>query len=170
MNNFSTKEVLGNFLVLEKNTNFDFFTPNNLNLIQDYKNNLLNVNLESIPYSEGLYKIHYIINGGNKILVMDENSVSLNKYLQNNNVFSDKAMLLLKNKIILQKYISIVVKSENNLSTTINLKSCPKNYCVIDLSNIPLFYKNRRIKVINYSSNIYGSIVKMNADNMSKLW
>ncbi len=168
LNNYSVKDTVSNFLILERNSNKDFFTKSNDYKVQEYINYLLNVNLESIPYSEGIYKSRSLIN--NIIIINASNSRLLNEFLNKNVVNSKNIVLVVKNNINSAKSIQISVKSENDLSTNVNFKSCDLKFCYINLSNLPLFYKNRRIKSINYNDNSLVGLIKVNDNSIKELW
>lgn len=169
LNNYSIKSVAGDFLILERKNNSDFFIDNKLIGANEYRKYLLDINLESIPFSEGLYKKNIILSEQNTFLVNNFDQMKTNRYLTNNKINSSNTILLIKNSNP-GKYTSVEIISEENLETTIKMKSCRENYCIVNLSNIPLFYKNRNIKMINSNEDILVSILKVSNDNIINLW
>ncbi len=169
LNNYSLKSNVNDYLILEENNNSDFFTDNKLASASEYKKYLLDINLESIPASEGKYKIKYILNNRNVFLIRDSNLIKANKYLVENETNSNETFLLVRSND-LNKYITLNITSDGNLATYIKMKSCRENYCIVNLSNIPLFYNNRIIRQINSQEDIQVSIVKVSGYNIGNLW
>ncbi len=170
LGNYSVKDSAGNFLILERHQNSDFFLNNNYKLASEYKKHLLDINLESIPLSEGRNKERYIINADNKFLTKDFNQKKINKYLENNNVSSDKIILLVNSGNVTDDYFTLKIITKDNRTTNIKMKSCKESYCVINLSNVPLFYNLRQIKNFEFNDKILVSILKVSDGNIERLW
>lgn len=169
LNNYSAKSMVGDFLILERKNNSDFFIDNDLIGADEYKRYLLKINLESIPSSEGMYKKNIIQNKKNTFLINNFDQIKTNKYLRSNKINSKGTVLLIKNNNS-GKYTYLKITSDENLETTIKMKSCRENYCIVNLSNIPMFYKKRNIKMINSKDDILVSIVKISDNNIVNLW
>lgn len=151
MNNFMPKAKIGNFLILQKSSNQDWFKSDLLT--KDFKDYLLNVNFERILQSEGKYKFKYL-NSTNTTIAAKIN----------NNVGSKNLLLVLTSISNTRKILdSQLVITSGDLSTTIKFKTCTNSaVCILEISKIPLFYKNRKIDSIqlnnNYSMKLfYGS-------------
>jgi len=143
LNNYNTVKKVGDYLILEKVDKTDFF-KNNIN--ESFSNYLLNVDLESIPISEGYYKSYRLID--KNLTQGAKNIISLNEYLIKNELNSSNKLLTV---IPSKKYSRIVMKitSADLKQTSISMIGCSVNKeCIIDLNNIPLFYKDRIIKKI----------------------
>lgn len=139
LNNFKVLEKIENFIVFKKteDKNFDFFADEKLNEVADFKNYLLNVDLGSIPSSEGLFK--------GKLL---EDQIVSSKEFNT----KDKIIVLRSRNSTKNRKIMITLKS-NLEDTTIEFNNCIKdNPCIVNLANVPLFYKDKVIKEIKYDS------------------
>ena len=159
LNNFSPIEKINNFLILRKNKNVDIFENiyfNNDNTLKEY---LLNVNLYSIPYSEALYK---------------DKRLEREKFSE----FSKGDVISSKNKIIIlrskqknyNKTVVIKIKTKEGLETRIYFQPCRNVNCIINLSHVPLFYRERQITDINLPVDFLGKIqIAENKDGFS-LW
>ena len=169
LNNFSEKEKIGNFLILEKRSNLDFFKEGKTILTKNYKNFLLNINLGFVPYSEGLYKNKYALDKNNNFLVRDLDKENTNRFLSNNYVDSDKKVLLLKKKENKNSRENIKIYTDGNLFTSVSFNSCLK-YCLFNISNLPLFYNNRKIDEIEVDNNYSVTLIKMSDKNFEYIW
>lgn len=147
INNFRVLEKIDNFIILKKTEgeNYDFFRDEDLTMFSDFKNYLLNINLGSIPRSEGIYK--------NKLL--GSLRMTQSKYSFNS---KDKILLVRPKNGVRNKKLRITIVSDLD-TTTVEFDSCTRNnLCIINLANIPLFYKERKIKEINYNPNTISRI------------
>lgn len=137
LNNFEVLEKVENFIIFKKteDENFDFFADKNLAKVTDFKNYLLNVDLGSIPGSEGLYKSKLL---GNKVI--DPKDFA-----------AEDKIIVLRSKSSTKNKKLLITLSSNFGNTRIEFDNCIKdNLCIINLSNVPFFYKNRIIKEIRY--------------------
>ncbi len=165
INNYIPKESVGNFLILEKKEG-DFFVNNDARSLREH---LLNIDLENIPKSEGIYKGDYLAQGDENIAFNSLEEV--NKYLGKNNINSKNKIFFIKfNKSVEESSADLSIVTGDRIKTKILFKGCsPKFYCLINLSNVPLFYKNRvisevlmndpenirEINITTYNSNSY---------------
>ncbi len=166
LNNYIPEIKIGKYLVLKKE-NKDFFKTEGI-LFDEYRNFLLNVNLSKIPYSEGVHKIK-VLKNNNKII--DEYSVlAFNNYLKSNKISSKNKMLVIvpynkNNNGILY------VKTDDSISGLIRFDTPYKNEpYFINLSKVPLFYKDRVINEISLGNNFKGSITLYEIVNKGELW
>jgi hypothetical protein len=93
--------------------------------------------------------------------------------LNDNAIYSKDKVIVLTSPISFKKNTvnSITLITENNLSTTVSYNACKKNMpCIINLSNIPLFYKNRQLIGIEFKGEFKGNIEIFNLTNHSNLW
>ncbi len=169
LNNYVFRDKIGKFLILEKKENTDFFTKLNDPLVAEYQKFLLNINLESVPYSEGLHKNKIITDKKNKFLTEDLSQAKTNEYLKNNKTNSSNLFLLIKNKSS-NDYYSLKFRTVDGFETNVKMKSCKENYCIVNLSRLPLFYKMREIQSIRSKDEILVSILMPSNDNITKLW
>ena len=109
----------------------------------EFKKYILNIDLDSIPLSEGQYKYKYLSQNDNKKLISGTET-AVNSYLMNNNISSDKLFLVLNQKEKLNKKNSSFLKiiTRDGYSTSVMFKNCSNNPCIINISKIPLFYKD----------------------------
>ncbi len=144
INNYIPKESVGNFLILEKKEG-DFFTNNDASSLREH---FLNIDLENIPKSEGIYREDYFAQSDENIAF--NSFEEANKYLGQNSINSKNKILFIKFKNSVEEIkIELSIETRNGFKTKILYKGCsPKYYCVINLSNVPLFYKNRVISEI----------------------
>lgn len=149
-NNYSPHKKIYNFIIFKKNINTNYMKINEFYKFKDLRNIFLKINLESIPKSEGEYK--YLKKYFSKKLIFN-NLNGFNNYLSKKNINSENTFIYIKTKN--EKKTKIIVKSKN-YSTIVEFKGCAsKNPCLINLSNLPLFYKPRdisEIKLLNNSS------------------
>lgn len=163
LNNFQIKDKVENFLILEIKTNSNFFGQDKLILIPEYKNYLLNINLGFIPYSEGIYKY------GNP---EKKKSLIKNKLSGIKISSDDKVVVLIPSIEANPKALNYIrLKTTDNYKTSIIFNSCKKSKpCIINLANIPLFYKTRYIKNIEIDNKFRGDIMVYDAKNFENLW
>jgi hypothetical protein len=158
LSNYYPLRALENHLILLKDQSNDFFDSPILNGLNSYRNYLLNINLGMIPFSEGIYKYKYFINKP----LLNVNSVdAINGFLKKQKVLSEnKVFVLIPNKDSVRgSQNSLHLTTIDNKETTIYFNSCKANKpCVINLSNIPLFYKDRQITNIATDDSFKGSI------------
>ncbi|OGH06032.1 MAG: hypothetical protein A2W22_03860 [Candidatus Levybacteria bacterium RBG_16_35_11] len=164
VNNYYPVRKLGDFLILKKDSSSDFF---NSNLDNSFKNFLLSVNLEAIPFSEGYYKESKLNQVNLTYSAKDINS--LNDFLSKNRISSSDELLVV---VPVETYTqsSFIITTDDNKQTRISFNGCHKDKsCIVNLDNIPLFYENRVIKQVKIN-NFYGDIkIYKNPDN-SAFW
>ncbi|GEM_PF-2011888 len=154
--NFSPKEKVDNYLILERNKkNDDFFKNKILDKVPVFKQSLLQVNLENIPKSEGYYKEKYLFSQGNTTLVTKDSLDALNSYLEKNFITTKNTFLVIIFKDLKQKkYGSITLQTKDKLTTDVRFVSCEEQTsCVFNLSRIPLFYKSRVLNNLSSDNN-----------------
>lgn len=151
MNNFMPKIKIGNFLILQRSSDFDWFKSDLLT--DDYKNYLFNIDLEKIPQSEGQYKSKYLNSA---------NTTALTK--TNSSIDSKNLLLIMTSTPTANKTLDSNLEiTAGDLSTKVKFKTCVNSkICILDINKIPLFYMNRKInsfKLDNYYSIklVYGS-------------
>lgn len=142
---FGILQKIDNFIIFEiaKNENFDFFNDANLNKSTSFKSYLLNVDLGSIPHSEGIHKSKFLRSS---------------QALPFTNLASkDKIIVLeLKKKDVKKVKLSFITEVGE---TTVEFDPCKSGFqCVVNLKNIPLFYKDRVIKKIDYDASVVSKI------------
>lgn len=137
-NNYKYFKQIGKYLILEKDSNNDFFLNT---LSNSFIKNYLNVNLGTIGLSEGIYK---------------------SQYLRQQPTIKENGDVSSKNRLVLIKgdkngnYI-LKIKTKDKLETNISFFCKKARPCIINLDNIPLFYKNRvivEIEAVNFNGNI----------------
>lgn len=150
---FSTRKHI--VLVWDKNR--DFFTSEVWSDNREYLDYLLNIKLRKIPYSEGFYKHDNIIK--NKLSTKSRSS-------------KGKVIVLVSDRDYdSNSQNTLTIRTKDNLETKISLDSCGKtDKCVINLSRIPLFYKNREIAKIDKDKNFLGSIEIYEIDEKESLF
>ncbi|MDP2585886.1 MAG: hypothetical protein Q8P29_03325, partial [Candidatus Levybacteria bacterium] len=171
LNNYQPFAVIGDHIILRKMQNNDFFASEVLKQAKDYENYLSNVYLYKIPFSEGLYKYNYLKD--NNKLITEGNISKINFFLAENNFFSkDKVIVLIPNADNKSQSLnSIIFRIEKGLSTTIYFNPCIKNNpCIINLSRIPLFYKERLVEKIIVDMEYKGKIRIFDLKNSGNLW
>lgn len=145
--NFRVLKKIDNFIIFKKEeiSDYDFFNDDNLMSISGFKNYLLNIDLESIPTSEGIYK--------NKLL--KSSKIIDIKFPFNS---KNKAFLITTKDTARNKKMKVAIISDL-YTTNVEFNPCiHNNLCIINLANIPLFYKDRVIKNINYDPNAINRI------------
>lgn len=172
LNNYYPFEAIGNHIVLKKEKDKDFFASETLGKIKNYRNYLSEVDLKKIPYSEGLYKYDFLTKN-NKLLIKTTNIAEINSLLVAENFYSTNKVFVLSPNIDYEKgysgYIKLVINDENN--STIYYDPCNKNLkCIVNLANIPLFYRERVIVKIILDETFKGNIEIYDLVNSGSLW
>ena len=171
LNNYQPFAVIGDHIILKKAQNNDFFASKILEQVEDYKNYLLDVYLYKIPHSEGLYKYNYLKNN-NKIII--EGSIDkINSFLKKNNLSSSSKIIVLNSSTVNKSgsLIFIEFETKNGNSTTVYFNPCNKNeVCIINLSRIPFFYKERLVEKIIADKEYKGEIRIFDLKNSGNLW
>ncbi len=147
INNFGVLRKVDNFIILKKREeeDYDFFRDENLTVFPDFKNYLLNIDQGSIPRSEGIYK-NELLEG----LRMTESKYSFNS--------KDKILLVRSKNGVKNKKLKVTIVSDLD-TAIVEFEPCThNNLCIINLANIPLFYRDRVIKEVNYDSNVISGI------------
>lgn len=145
--NFRVLKKIDNFIVFKKTeiSDYDFFNDNNLINIPGFKNYLLDIDLGAIPNSEGIYK--------SKLL---KNSKKVNIKFPFNS--RNKALLITTKDTARNKKMKVTIISDS-YTTNVEFNSCGRNnFCIVNLANVPLFYRDRLIKKINYALDTINSI------------
>jgi hypothetical protein len=165
LNNYYPLETVGSYLILGKSEFTDFFNYKFQSNQIDFQKYLLNVNLESIPLSEGYYKKKAL----GEIIFSAKNIDLLNDYLMNLKVLSkNKLLVLIPDENSSSNLIKVM--TVDGRQTSISLKACRKGqFCIVNLNNVPLLYRNRTIKQIKIDSFI-GEIRIYNVNTNSIIW
>lgn len=168
-NNTLFKYLLKNFRIVGRAE--DYLILGRTNNGEDFfTDDFLNINLEAIPSSEGMYKKMFVDSNSN--LIYESSDISpINKYLADNTVFSEnKYLVLYAKENAVDKEYDLSISSEG-LETKINFKNCRNpSPCIINLSNMPLFFKPRRINKISVKENIYKKIKFVEVEPNKVLW
>lgn len=171
LTNFTFFARKGNFIILKKNRKTDIFsTPHMDNSFSTF---LLNIDLGAIPKSEGQYKYPLLLDGKNKNIITGQGIEKINEYLSSHTVNSKNIFLILApvdmHKDI--KRIQVEITTKDNKKTTILMNSCSINSsCIINLGNMPLFYKERVLSQIDLDKNFKGTITLLEVKNREKFW
>lgn len=172
LNNFVFFAAEKNFIILKKKKDADFFAEKSFHAPQNFRDFLLNINLSAIPRSEGMYKASYVINKNIQTIV-DGEVEYVNQFLKKNIITSSNKLLLLIPEEYTNKKKEMKVKliSEDNLSTTAVFYRCDIGMpCIINISNFPLFYKERIIKKIDLDEDFKGKVMLVANNAVEKLW
>ncbi len=158
LTNYKIETIIGEFLILKRDSNVDIFKDDNFSFAQGFKEYLTSINLEEIPKSEGMHKFK-------KINSYEE--VSLNS-LKSKGVSSDNLFIVIKSKNINKKSM-VKIKTKDQLETDITFSSCGAgDSCIINISKIPLFYNTRIINEI--ISNDNSEITLLNINDSKLFW
>lgn len=163
INNYYPFTKIGSHLILKKEENQDFFNSKILDSIQEYKGYLINVYLYKIPFSEGFYKSN-LFSDAKIITFSDLSNLKLNS--------RNKFLVLIPQIDMDPNYLNTIeVNTEDKKRTRIYLNPCKKSMlCVVNLSNIPLFYKSRIINSIKIDNKFKGTVKIYEINNSSNLW
>jgi hypothetical protein len=175
------KYILTHFKIMYKNEKYVVFKKENqqndlfiseIKNFPELKNKFLNINLAAIPKSEGLHKTRNLKISGNDI-IFNSNQNYINEYLRENNILSSNKLLILNadNYMTLEKDIKIKLVTTDKLSTEVTFYRCEiTKPCVINISNLPLFYKARVLKEVWIDKNFIGKIELVNNQTDKELW
>lgn len=172
LNNFTPVDRVGNFILFKKDSKKDIFNEKFLNKVPELKKYLLQVDFASIPKSEGFHK-KSLVKSDNNIIFPKSSIKDINSFLTNKSIKSDNTVLVVWAANVGHKgeKASITLKTNDNLETKISFYQCSKrDPCIINLSHIPLFYKNRIIKKIIVDQNFKDLIEIRNRYNNNELW
>lgn len=170
LNNYYPINLINDHLILKKNNKTDFFKSNILKDAKDYNAYLLNYYIYKIPYSEGLYKYKNLKENG-RLLIKTNTIDNVDNFFKKNKINSKDKVIVISSNLNSKSWdlSTLKITTDNGFSTTIIFNTCTKNAkCVINLANIPLFYKNRIITKINKS--FKGNIEIFEINNKSNLW
>lgn len=175
LNNYDIKQIIGSYLIMQRNNSTDdFFNNKLLSKIPKFRNSLLQTNMENIPRSEGIYKLNEINKAQSKLVTKAEASTIINKYLKNNFIYSNNIFLVINfNKRDNNKQQAVLsIKTNDDYGASIRFNTCEKEVsCVIHLSNSPLFYRNRLLKDISFDKNsLIGSVKIYRITGDTDLW
>ncbi|MCL4418578.1 hypothetical protein M1146_00580 [Patescibacteria group bacterium] len=171
INTYYPFKKIGNHLILKINGEKDFFFSELLTQSIFFKKYLLNVYLYKIPYSEGLYK--YALLKKTKPLIEASDIKTVNGILEKNNFdLSDKTIVMIPSQNLPSSFINYVsLRSSTGEISTIFYNPCRKeNACIINLKNIPFFYKSRIAKQVKVDGGFKGRVIIFDSKNRDDLW
>jgi hypothetical protein len=164
-------ERVGKHLILKRISEKDFFTSELLTQIPAFKKYLLDVYLYRIPYSEGLYKYNRL--KATKSLIDTSDISILNQtFAKTDFDLSDKIIVMIPSSSLPASFMNYIsFKSNTGEIATVFYNSCKKdNACIIDMENIPFFYKPRIIKQITVDNGYKGQIIIFDSTKRNNLW
>jgi hypothetical protein len=161
INNYYPIKIIDSYLILKRD-NKDFFTSKLLKNT-NYKNYLLDVYLYKIPYSEGLYKSS-VLKKGKLIPFLSLNNLKLNSL--------NKFFVLIPETSSDSNHLNTVeIYTKDNNSTKVYINSCKANSpCIINLSNLPMFYRDRDIQRLKIDNRFKGKVLFYEINESDKLW
>ncbi len=170
LNNFYPIYKIDNYLILKKNINMDFFNSKILKNISEYKEDITKIYLNKIPYSEGLYKYTNLkLNG--KLLIKTDQVNMLNLFLSNNNLNSENKVIVTVSHSKPANLNTLELTTGEGDQTEVFYNACKKDEkCIVNLANIPLFYKGRIIRKIIPDKNFSGSLEIFEINKRVNLW
>lgn len=166
LNNFQAIDRVNNFIIFRKSNSPNIFT--NAIIDNSYKKYLLNIDLKSIPQSEGFYKQA-------EFAELGENSFdslqSLQKFIKQHSILGDTMLLSLTYKKLSAATTEITMTSDDMIKTKIYFHSCPVNYpCIINISRSPLFFAPRRIQSITITNESDIATIRLARNRTSIFW
>lgn len=141
LNNFEYLTKIEKYLILKKGKKENIF-DNKVFVNDSYIKNLLNINLESIPFSQAKQIKNNI---GSPISTYDDLN-SFNESIANNGLVSTNKVLLFKS--LHNNQILLRLTDLQGLTTNVSMRNC-KNNCLLNLQSMPQFYNVRRIVSVN---------------------
>jgi hypothetical protein len=161
-------KIYGDYIIMipNKSSNLYFKLNESSNLeLSSLKNRLLTTNYGGIFYSEGYYKSKKLLRFGT-LIYSGINLNELNNYLKNAYITSDDLFILINIGQTNNEDVNITLKSSNKLETNVSFKGCVNFYCLIKLSNIPIYYKKDTIYEINSKNKVNSiKLVKYNEND-----
>ncbi|HVT00822.1 MAG TPA: hypothetical protein VHE53_01140 [Patescibacteria group bacterium] len=142
LTNYVPYKIVNRFLILKKKKEDFFDNKKLLNQIPAFEKYLFNVDLADIPRSEGYYKF-------NKLNEFKLKQVSVgakfNKALPSINLF-----LVVSYKNSEEKLGRRILITANGAIVNVSFDNCSEDSkCIIDISKLPYFYKNRPISEVS---------------------
>lgn len=159
-NHFYPYTKVGTYIILKKGE-MDFFDQKLRKKFVNVQDYFQKIDVGSIPYSEGYYKKNLF---KNDLFAQVRDA----RYMS---IPSRDKFLLIYFKKNAQSTSTITIQTKDNLKTDISFTSCMVNFpCIINLSNIPLFYKNRSISSIIFDTNSIREIRITSHKEKSSFW
>ena len=171
VNNFEPYDKKDSFIIFKKKNNTDFFKQESSRNITEFRKYLLNINLGAIPRSEGRYKFNFLTKNANKIKSGDSEKINL--LLKSNVINSSNKFLVLTPELYTnhEKQMKIVLGSQHDLYTIVTFYRCGVGEsCIINISNLPLFYKERVLTKIIVDKSFKGRIQLIENQTNKELW
>lgn len=144
LSHFVPVEKIGKYIILRKTANENDIFHDSSDFSENLTKQFTHINLSTIPEEEGNYKNKYIPKNMRVFSTLKE----LNNYLSQSSVNSKNEFIIIQFKKNVQ-YTNIKVITSEGLETMVGFYSDKKNIpYIINLQNIPLFYRPRIIKKI----------------------
>ena len=169
INNYYPYKEIDNFLILKKNTiaGKDFFKSSLINDNDKISNYFFEIDLNSIPVEEAHYKLS-LIKDISKEIYKTSNINDFNNFLNKNNLKTRNIVLLIKQKSNIPDRQYIVLKSKDGFETNVYMQKC-NNICLINLSNLPIFFKERTLSELSTAMDL-SSLVILKVSPNDILW
>lgn len=165
LTNYSIKDTIGEYLILEKKRSDFFATKLSENQV---KTSLLKINLENIPRTEGIYNSNIINDKRNHTIIQSADASHLNNYLASNKVESRNLIIVLKNNNYYKNKMHFTV--DNKIKTEVVFNSCYKTNCIINLESIPAFYNIRVLSRIDTGNDVELTLLRLDDDIKKIIW
>ncbi len=167
---FTPVKIIDNFVIMRKNTNVKYFIYENT-MSDKYENltkKILKNDFGAIFYSEGYYNADRVLKYGQ--IIFDSGNIDLvNEFLKKEKgVQFDNLLILIKFNKYSGDKASLLITSDNLLTTEVDFKPCFSNYCLIDPVKLPIFYENHKILNIKTDHKL-NSVLLVKYDNSNSL-
>lgn len=156
--NYSPVFRVNNFVVLKKSRGV---FENNEKSMNDISTYFLTSNLGNIPRSEGKNKTKYILPPPEMTITSNSQKIQMSSY-------SKVLLVYYKKNITRDTDIKIV---SGNDEATIKFHSCGLEFpCLINISNIPLFYYPKIIETIDFDTSVIKKVELYTQKQRDMLW
>ena len=171
LSNFHIIDKVENFLILRRNeSNEDFFKNPFLLKYPDINSYFSTMHLGHIPKSEGIYKKRIIDEEGHK--VYEAKSIrQLNKFLANHKLNSKNLFFIFTPNTKYNEDMHFRIKTKDNHTADVYFDPCDMGAaCVVNLSRIPLFNRNRRLSEVIQNGDFRGKIEIITGVKNETIW
>lgn len=161
INNYYPIKAIGDYIILERAKDKDFFDSEVVKNTS-YMNYLLKVYFYKIPFSEGIYKYESLKKNAKLLGTVGTEKISSNK----------KVIVLIPSVNLSSTYLNTIkLTTADGRETSIMFNTCKIHEpCIINLSNIPLFYKERIISHIAIDNEFKGRVDIYDLQSQTNLW
>lgn len=161
--NYQPRTTIDTFLILEKSENPDLFTHQNTP--PELKSELLHPDFGMIPISEGLHKAHAL---ESLPQLGDGTAATISALLSQKNILGSE--LVVTGDCMDDEAGKITLTSSDGVTTVVSFTCQITEPFILSLNRVPLFFTERKVSNIAYSSNITDLVIHYDNEHVTELW